>query len=662
MAKNFTLRTRLLLSFGAVALFTLLLGGVGYLGVSRGIQAVTRLGAEELPKVKNLLIIGSEAENIRGTLRTLAIPGLPPEVRQRQYRTLQEARATYEKAWKTYEALPHSPEEIERWKAFGTLWKAWREENNQALELAKKFEQTGIADPAVLGRDLEAFTVAHYQLVQRVLHLQQGLGGAFQGGEDHTACALGQWLPSFRTDNAALTRELQAIQDPHRRFHEAVGKIKRLAAANQKTEAQAVYEREMMPAMAETFGHFEKIRQIVAEAQDQARQFEKRILGPVREKQQAAIAALDKIIGASLKAAEEEVENSARQGTFLQGLSLAAMLLGTILAFGLGFLLTRGLSRRLNRLATSLREGSEQVAAASTQVSSASQSLAQGASQQAASLQETSSSLEEMASMTRTNADHARQADALMAETARVVGAATASMSQLTAAMQEVSQASQETAKIIRTIDEIAFQTNLLALNAAVEAARAGEAGAGFAVVADEVRALALRAAEAAKNTANLIEGTVSKIQEGAELVDQTGAAFSQVAGSTGKVKELVAEIAAASGEQSQGVDQINRAVAEMNTVTQQTAANAEESASASEQLNAQAEQMKAMVRELALLVGGGGNGHRQSPREPAPGLPARLQASALAWKRSAPELTARPAAPVKPEQLIPLDDDFKEF
>ena len=323
----------------------------------------------------------------------------------------------------------------------------------------------------------------------------------------------------------------------------------------------------------------------------------------------------------------------------------------------------------LTRMTAGLSGAVDEVNRAAGGISGVSQSLAQGASEQAASLEETSASLEEMASMTRTNADNARQADALMGETARVVEMAHSSMTQLATSMQDVSTASQETAKIIKTIDEIAFQTNLLALNAAVEAARAGEAGAGFAVVADEVRGLAMRAAEAAKNTASLIEGTVSKVKEGSELMGKTTEVFSQVADSTGKVKELVAEIAAASSEQAQGVDQINKAVNEMNNVTQQTAASAQESASASEVLNAQSKQMRGYVTELTTIVGGkdavGGNGYgcfggrlripgakpvmRPGPRRPEDNkevLPPPLKSQA-----------------VSAEEVIPFeDDDFKDF
>ncbi|MFA5182569.1 MAG: methyl-accepting chemotaxis protein [Syntrophales bacterium] len=266
---------------------------------------------------------------------------------------------------------------------------------------------------------------------------------------------------------------------------------------------------------------------------------------------------------------------------------------------------SRRITLPIGKAAAELTEASTQVAAASSEVAAASQSLAEGASQQASSLEETSSSLEEMSSMTKQNAGNASQADSLMKQANSVVKRANDSMSELTRSMGEISAASMETSKIIKTIDEIAFQTNLLALNAAVEAARAGEAGAGFAVVAEEVRNLAMRAAEAAKNTSALIETTVIKIKDGSNLVAKTNEAFLEVAGSSSKVGELVGEISAASTEQAQGIDQITKAVAEMDKVTQETAAHAEESASASEEMNAQAEKMKHVTAELTNIIGG---------------------------------------------------------
>jgi methyl-accepting chemotaxis protein len=270
---------------------------------------------------------------------------------------------------------------------------------------------------------------------------------------------------------------------------------------------------------------------------------------------------------AGMKAIEEE--SSLMAGNL--GTSSLVMVLGLglalVLGAGLAFFITRSITKPIRVIISGLDEGASEVADAAGQVATASQSLAEGAAEQTAALEQTASSLEEMASMTKTNADNAAQANLLSQETNQVVARANQSMTELTQSMGEINAAGQETAKIIKTIDEIAFQTNLLALNAAVEAARAGEAGAGFAVVAEEVRNLAMRAAEAAKNTAGLIEMTISRVKAGSELVGRTGAAFSEVAASSQKVGELLGEIAAASSEQAQGIDQVNKAATEMDKV-----------------------------------------------------------------------------------------------
>ncbi len=340
---------------------------------------------------------------------------------------------------------------------------------------------------------------------------------------------------------------------------------------------------------------------------------------------------------------------------------ILAIVFGTLLSI----FIARGISKPIKRIINGLNEGAEQVSSASGQVSSSSQQLADGASEQAASIEETSSSLEEMSSMTKQNAGNANQADNLMKEANQVVGQANDSMSDLTSSMEEISKASEETSKIIKTIDEIAFQTNLLALNAAVEAARAGEAGSGFAVVADEVRNLAMRAADAAKNTAGLIEGTVKKVKDGSELVTRTNEAFNQVAESALKVGELVGEIAAASNEQSQGIEQVNKAVVEMDKVVQTNAANAEESASASEEMNAQAEQMKASVVELMKLVGGSGKGNDRTATSSTKSVYHSTHHALAAPTMEAggkEEAVHRPKE-VKPDAFIPMDDeDFKDF
>jgi len=292
---------------------------------------------------------------------------------------------------------------------------------------------------------------------------------------------------------------------------------------------------------------------------------------------------------------------TARSNSLMIGGALVAIILGSILAF----IITRGITKPINRIIAGLTEGAEQVASASGQVSSASQSLAEGSTEQAAGLEETSSSLEEMASMTKQNADNASQANSLAGEARDSAEKGNEAMGRMSNAINEIQKSSDETAKIIKVIDEIAFQTNLLALNAAVEAARAGEAGKGFAVVAEEVRNLAMRSAEAAKNTASMIEESVKNSQNGVDIAGEVAKMLEDITGASRKVNDLIGEIAAASQEQSQGIDQVNTAMAQMDKVTQQNAANAEESASASEELTAQAEQMNGVVGELVALVGG---------------------------------------------------------
>ncbi len=666
MLQKLQLATKLIGAFLLVALVTLGVGYAGWHGTSRLGAHLDTLGKQEIPGVQNLLLVGQSLETMRMALRTLLSPLVAPEMRQRQYDTYAKAEEALKQASARLEALVLSPEEARLWREFTEKLQALQKENEEFLRRSREVDKKGILNPSNLLADLETFRADHYKLSAQSQSLLQNRE-AFDGGEDHVTCRLGKWLGSFQTDNPGLKDAVQVLSQPHRQFHQSVKRIKELVKKGDMAAAQQVFQQEFAPAMEKVFQHLRTLRQEAGKAEELYQKMCNQALGASRQRAMEAQGLLKQMVQITDRDTAASLQQAGQEAGRVKFTTLAGMLGGFALALALGILLTLSITRPVNRLITGLSAGADQVAAAAMQVSAASQSLAEGSSQQAAALEETSSSLEEMSSMTRRNADHSATANGMMGETAQIVDRANASMERLTGAMQEIYKASEDTAKILKTIDEIAFQTNLLALNAAVEAARAGEAGAGFAVVADEVRSLAIRAAAAAKDTANLIEGTVSKAREGADLVRHTAEAFGQVAGGAGKVRDLVAEIAAASGEQAQGVDQINKALTEMNQVTQKTAANAEESASASQELNAQAEQMKDNVRQLNALVHGskGTNGRNleMAGRQLTQGglTKARQILDRLGRPKALPAHAGQGRA-VDPQQVIPLEGDFKDF
>lgn len=298
---------------------------------------------------------------------------------------------------------------------------------------------------------------------------------------------------------------------------------------------------------------------------------------------------------------KEMTERIKKIKIIMAGIPLVMTAVGLLISY----FITRGITEPLYRILSEINGFSEQMFSASAQRTSASHTLAEGSSQQAAATEQTSASLEQMSGMTGRNADNAEEAHRLMAEASGAVYEADVSMTGLTGFMERISRSGEETRKIIKSIDEIAFRTNLLALNAAVEAARAGEAGLGFAVVAEEVRRLALRSAEAARNTAELIEGTVNEIRNGSEIVARTNEIFAKLSEITKKAEKLLAEITAASQEQAVGINEINKAVAEMDKVTQQNLTIAEKAAASAGEMNAQAREMKVIVNELVTLIEG---------------------------------------------------------
>ena len=427
-------------------------------------------------------------------------------------------------------------------------------------------------------------------------------------------------------DDAAMNAQQQAFQAETAKATRSIGELRRLAV-DPATNALVV-----------------RIDESLASYRTAAEKFQAHLRGGDFEK---AMAALDQEVAPTEQMIESQLDAinqlyfklSQESGAATASLIAQTARFSTIGSIALGVLTlaclvitlfaTRAISRRLRDTNTALSSSTVIVQDNASLVASSSQSLADGSSQQAAALEETSASLEELNSMTRRNADSAQQAKEAATQARSSADNGFEHMKAMNVAMGAIKASSDDIAKIIKTIDEIAFQTNILALNAAVEAARAGEAGMGFAVVAEEVRALAQRSATAAKETAAKIEDSVAKSQQGAQLSHEVAKSFETIQQQIRSLDTLVGEIATASHEQNQGIGQVTSAVAQMDKITQSNASSAEETAAASQELNAQASLLAEAVTNLHLLMGA----KQSAATESAPAA-------------SAPKLSVAPASP----------------
>jgi methyl-accepting chemotaxis protein len=600
MFKRMKLATRLALGFGVVIVIALVLGAVATLSMRSSSSAATVISSETVPSVE----VANQAE--RNTMLAMYAmrgygysydPKLLAEGRSRVAATREALRNAHE--------LAKSSQTLSALSAAATTADAsigkYEQLINDTEQAVTKMEKL-LVDMTALGasymRECGAYEAGQYQ----ALHEELKNSATTEKLEERVAKLRSISELSNRGYEARLANlRAQATNDPsvaesQAENFKAIGQLITTITATTRQQANLDQLAKIRSAAESYSRGMQQVAATMRDLQSLAKQ-----RGDTGE---TALASAVKTSEDGILAAKTATADAA--SNLSRSLTILLIGLGGTIVIGIAaaFIITKSITGPVSRIVQTLLAGAEQTTAASQQVSSASQSLAQGASEQAASLEETSSSLEEMSSMTTRNAETARQAAGQSTEAREAAERGNDSMAKMSKAIGDIQSSAAETAKIIKVIDEIAFQTNLLALNAAVEAARAGEAGKGFAVVAEEVRNLAMRSAEAAKNTSSLIEQSNTVARTGVTIAEQVANELQQITALGQTVNSLVSEIATASTEQASGIDQINKAVGQMDKVTQSNAAAAEESAAASEELSGQAMSLKEVVGELSTLVG----------------------------------------------------------
>jgi methyl-accepting chemotaxis protein len=628
--KNLSLRTKLALGFGCMILIAVALGVAGFYSSAQSATAIHALTADALPASQALLTIDAQANSVKAATRTLLNLDSDPAIRQRQTTTIASAREAYTKAFQTYEALARTAEDETAWKQLQDEWQAWRETNNEFFRLSAEFDQlTESLDRSERGKT----TRYRPALQQTVIEAKEARSEFKEQIQEWKNILLrGQNPDDFAKHLAAFNNQEKTVQaivaelrgllrdlgldpatadrlaDAHRelgnKYREA---LKSYDAGN--VDASKTVDKLVRGMDRPVADAFDAIAAQIATAETKVRTLQAaldhQLLTVGRDAQQKVDVSLARLLTSNDARVAAESGDAARMGTFFKTLSVIAAAVALVIGLALAFVITRSITRGINAVTDTLSAGASQVVSAAGQVSSSSQSLAQGANEQAAALEETSASIEELSSMTKRNSENAEKANALAKQARVAAERGSTDMEAMSTAMSAIKASGADIAKIIKTIDEIAFQTNILALNAAVEAARAGEAGAGFAVVAEEVRNLAQRSAQAAKETAKQIETAIANTNQGVQISDKVAGALAEIVTQARQVDELVAEVAGASKDQSQGIGQVSTAVVQMDKVTQSNAANAEESASAAEELNAQAESMREAVARLLAMIDG---------------------------------------------------------